>query len=299
MNASKTGYLNDNFKMFHLTDNLQKTYDYHYHDFIKILLFISGDVTYCIEGRSYVLQPYDVVLVDAGEVHRPVINSPSTYERIIIYVSSEFLSSYTTEQYDLGYCLQKAREEHSHVLRCASLSKSRLYQVSRELEQSFGDQDFAGELYSRLLFLEFMIQLNRASIHDSISYAEMDCASPKILEVMQYINTNLGEELSIDQLSAMFYLSKYYLMHSFKEETGYTIGNYITAKRLFLARELIQAGRTITEACFESGFKNYSSFSRAYKKMYHEIPRDLLKEDFIASAATHPVDQSASDVKSR
>ena len=133
MNASKAGYLNDNFRMFHLTDNLQKSFDYHYHDFIKILLFISGDVTYTIEGRSYVLQPYDVVLVDAGEVHRPVINSPSTYERIIIYVSSEFLSSYKTEEYDLGYCLRKAREEHSHVLRCASLSKSRLYQVSRVL----------------------------------------------------------------------------------------------------------------------------------------------------------------------
>lgn len=275
MNYEKTGYLNSNFKMFHLVDTGQRNFEYHYHDFIKILLFISGQVTYCIEGKSYQLQPYDIVLVDAGEVHKPIITAPCTYERIIIYASADFMASYKTDEVDLSYCLQKARKEHSNVIRMASTSKSRLYQVSRELENSFYEKDFASELYSNVLFLEFMIQLNRASIHDSVSYIETNCSNPKILEVLQYLNSHLTSELSIEQLSEHFYLSKYYLMHSFKEETGYTIGNYITAKRLFLAREMIQNGKSITESCFDSGFNHYSTFSRAYKKMFHSVPRNL------------------------
>ena len=46
----KTGYLNSDFKFFHLKDNTRKDFPFHYHDFNKILLFLQGDVTYTIEG---------------------------------------------------------------------------------------------------------------------------------------------------------------------------------------------------------------------------------------------------------
>ena len=87
----KTGYLHHDFKIFHLTDHEMSAYDFHYHDFHKLLFFLSGNVTYCIEGKSYQLTPGDLVLVRAGEVHRPVIHDTTPYERMIIYVSPDFL----------------------------------------------------------------------------------------------------------------------------------------------------------------------------------------------------------------
>ena len=54
-------------------------------------------------------------------------------------------------------------------------------------------------------------------------------------------------------------------MHTFKEQTGYSIGSYLSTKRLLLAIELILSGKPITDVCYECGFKNYSTFSRAYK----------------------------------
>ena len=53
----KTGYLHHDFKIFHLTDHEMSAYDFHYHDFHKLLFFLSGNVTYCIEGKSYQLTP--------------------------------------------------------------------------------------------------------------------------------------------------------------------------------------------------------------------------------------------------
>ena len=76
---SKTGYLKDDFRLFHITDGEEHSFSYHYHDFYKLLVFIRGDVTYHIEGKSFDLKPYDVVLVNAGEIHKPVINRRSTY----------------------------------------------------------------------------------------------------------------------------------------------------------------------------------------------------------------------------
>lgn len=272
----KFGYLNHDFKIFHLIDRQRKEFAYHYHDFNKITILLKGNINYSIEGKNYLLEPYDIVLVNAGEIHRPSILDDSEYERIIIYVSTQFLDSYTQESYNLNDCFACARKEKSNVLRIHSLEKSKLYQVCLELEHSFQDDAFARELYQKILFLEFMIQLNRMVISHHINYLNSSIGSTKLVEILGYINEHLAEEITIDSLSTRFYLNRYYLMHFFKEETGYTIGNYITEKRLLLAKNLVQNGCPVTQACFQSGFKNYSTFSRAFKKAFHTIPKNAL-----------------------
>lgn len=270
----KIGYLTTSFKMFHLKDAEGREFHYHYHDFHKILILLSGDVTYCIEGRTYDLTPNDIVLVNAGEVHKPIIHGGAPYERIIIYVSPDFLNEYQEKDNDLGLCLRQASAEQSHVLRLHSSRSGKLGSSIRELDRSLKDHDYANELYHRILFLEFMIQLNRAALHNHIAFIGDSASNEKILSILSYLNEHLTEDISIDDLSARFFLSRYYLMHTFKEQTGYTIGNYLSTKRLFLAKELIAGGTPITEVCYTCGFKNYSTFSRAYKKSFGESPRD-------------------------
>ena len=270
----KLGYLNDDFRIFHNIDEQKKGIEFHYHDFNKIMIFLRGNISYSIEGRNYLLKPYDIVLVNAGDIHKPSILDDTIYERIIIYVSPLFLDSYKGADYDLKYCFERAKKEHSNVLRIHSMDKSKLYQECLELEHSLQGNDFANELYQKILFLEFMIQLNRTAISNRINYQDSDMANMKLLQILDYINENLAEDITIDKLAAQFYLNRYYLMHFFKEGTGYTIGNYITEKRLLYAKNLVQKGKTLTEACFESGFKNYSTFSRAFKKAFNTMPKN-------------------------
>jgi len=273
-NFEKLGYLEDDFRIFHIIDRQKKEFNFHYHDFNKIIIFISGRVNYLIEGRSYELKPYDIVLVNAGEMHKPTILDNSAYERIIIYVSTQFLQKYSENDYNLNYCFERAKKEHSGVLRVPAVEKSKLYQVCLELEHSFSDQAFAKELYQKILFLEFMIQLNRTAIINNINYLDSVNENSKLLKIITYINEHLTEDITIDKIAEHFYLSRYYLMHYFKAETGYTIGNYITEKRLMLAKDLVRKGCTVTEACYQSGFKNYSTFSRAFKKVFNTRPKN-------------------------
>ena len=271
----KTGYLHDNFRIFHLTDTDKKEFSFHYHGFNKILILLNGDVTYTIEGRSYSLAPNDIVFVNAGEVHKPTIESNTPYERIVIYVSPDFLDSYQKANADLNTCFFQAHKEQSHVLRIKSFANSKLNHAIQKLEASLHDKDFANELFHEIIFLEFMIELNRASLCDAISYIRNTAANKTILSVIEYLNAHLTEDINIDLLAEQFFLSRYYLMHAFKEETGYTIGNYLATKRLLLAKELIATGRSITEVCYACGYKNYSTFSRAYKKTFGKSPREM------------------------
>lgn len=270
----KTGYLDSNFRIFHLVDANMKEVDFHFHDFHKVLIFLKGNVSYQIEGRSYGLRPNDIVFVPAGEVHRPVLLDNSTYERIIIYISQNFLDQYRQDDVDLSLCLQRAHDNHSHVLRVPAFESSHLGQIIRQLLQSFESAEYANELYHHILFLEFMIQLNRAALRDGIEYIPTSSSNQKILTVLNYLNEHLADDISIEKLADTFYINRYYLMHTFKEETGYSIGNYLSTKRLLLARDLITTGVPITTACYESGFKNYSTFSRAYLKLFGHTPRE-------------------------
>lgn len=274
----KKGYLNSEFRLFHLTDRETREIEYHYHDFDKITIFIKGRVSYMIEGKSYELCPYDIVLVKHNDIHRLSADNTQTYERIIVYISPGFINDYKTDNYDLSYCFQKAESEHSNVLRIPSLEKSSLFRSIIRLEHSFSDDGYASELYRQVLFLEFMIHLNRAAIKNRLEFIDTDNQNSRMLPLLQYINNNLSDNLDIDTLADKFYISKYYMMRQFKQETGYTIGNYISRKRLLLAKDLILSGVTGTQACFDCGYRDYSTFSRAYRRLFGESPRDTLSQ---------------------
>lgn len=270
----KLGYLNDDFKIFHIVDTAKKDFEFHYHDFNKILILLKGNINYTIEGKTYSLKPYDIVLVNEGEIHKAAFLNDCEYERIIIYVLPQFINTYRDNNYNLSSCFERAKKEHSNVLRIPSMEKSKLYQVCLELVHSLNDNDFARELYQKILFLEFMIQLNRTALSNHVNFMDSENSNAKLVEILEFINAHLTEDITIDSLAQNFYLNRFYLMHFFKAETGYTIGNYITEKRLMLAKNLVAAGNSITDACYNSGFKNYSTFSRAFKKAYHTVPKN-------------------------
>lgn len=276
----KKGYLSSDFKLFHLSDDRIQDFEFHYHDFDKIIIFIKGHVTYRIEGCAYELKPYDMVLVSHNDIHKPDIDPDSTYERMIVYLSPDFLRSYHTEEYDLSDCFQKSRELKSHVLRIHSMEKSSLFSTLTKLEYACTHEDYAKDLYCQVVFLEFIIQLNRACLKNRVTYLSPATSDRRIQTVMDYVNSHLTDSLTIASISASCYISRYHLMHLFKKETGCTIGSYITEKRLLMARDLLRNGMAVADTCFFCGFQNYSTFSRAYKKYFHTPPSAASKETF-------------------
>lgn len=274
----KTGYLNHEFKLFHLKDIAKREYVYHYHDFDKIIFFLSGKVNYIIEGKTYELKPYDIVFVNRNEIHKPEVDFSVPYERYVLYISTEFLERYKTEEYSLRECFEKANREKANVIQVSAVQNTKLMQNIRELENTLKQEEFAGELYGKLLFLQFIIQLNRACEEEKTRYSHSTQYNQKIVDILDYINENLYKELSINKIADTFFVSKYHMMRQFKEETGYTMHQYITEKRILAARDMILNGVPATKASLECGFQDYSTFSRAFKNKLKQNPSELLTE---------------------
>lgn len=281
-NVEKKGYLKNNYKLFYLRDNEPREFQFHYHEFDKIIIFLKGKVTYLIEGKTYVLSPYDIVLVGHHDIHKVVIGNENEYERIIFYISPSFLESFWNDQIHLEMCFDIAKEEHVNVYRLNTQNQNKLFDTMLNLKERLINKDtaleFAEEYYQRLLFIEFLIHLNRAVIKEKVRRVDDRYCNKKVIEIIDYINENLTTEMTCDTLSDCFYISKYHMMRIFKKETGYSIGNYINHKRLLKAKDLILQDIPITEVCYSCGFKDYSTFSRRFKSFFQISPRQMKRK---------------------
>ena len=272
MNQSyeKKGYLLEDFRLFHLRDVQGAKMDYHYHEFCKILFLVAGTGAYSIEGKRYELRAGDIVLVGNHVVHRPEFESGNPYERLILYVSPEFLERQSTADGDLKECFSGAE---GHVLRPSEQMKAVLFEQIRLLEEVLADDRYGRTILSNSILLRMLVEIVRSFQSGEGKMQEpLKPRSRSVMDLVSYLDSHLLEELSIEQLSSELHLSRYYMMHKFKEEMGTTIHAYVSDRRLLMARDLIGNGATSTEACFACGFQSYAAFARAYGKFFGVTP---------------------------
>ena len=276
--SAPRGWLDRDFRFVHLRDTRAQEFEYHYHDFDKIVLLMGGKVTYMVEGTAYFLRPGDLLLVGRDQVHRPVIDPSEPYDRIVIWAEEGFLKKHSSPDCPLDQCFRLADRRGFDLMRLDADTRRTLQGLVDRLEQSFREEGFGAGLLRESYFLQLMVFVNRIMLDDMTVLDETTGREDgKIRQIMRYIGEHLGEELSVEQLAGQIYTSKYHFMRRFKAETGVTVHQYVTQKRLFLAARLLRGGTPAVRAAEECGFEDYSTFVRAFKKAFGKTPREYIK----------------------
>ena len=270
---NKVVYLNENFKIFHIRDKKDIKFEYHHHDFSKIVILIDGDLTYYIEGKAYILKPWDILFVNKNEIHKPVVNPNKYYERIVIWLNPDFMAKYAQGNNNLLKCFEVAIKNNYNLLRLNMKSIDIIKNLIQDIQNCNNSNEFGSEILKESLFVQLMVLMNRLFLNSDKNRDIEDIQYDKTIEgVLNYINSNLENDLSIDTIASEFFISKYYLMRKFKNQIGSSIHNYVVQKRLILARSLISDGLSMSSVCSRCGFNDYSSFVRAFKKVYGVSP---------------------------
>ena len=269
-NYEKKGYLLEDFRLFHLRGAQGVKTDFHYHEFCKLLLLVSGSGGYWAEGRQYTLLPGDVVLLGSHCVHKPEFSANAPYERIILYISPDFLQRSSSADCDL---LEIFSGRQGHVYRPQAQASQKLTALMAALERELS----GGERYGRIvlssgLLLRLLVQIGRDLQGGSNLPAPITPTDPRIPAIQSYIIRHIEEDLPIDRIAEAFFLSKFHMMRLFRAQTGLNIHDYITQQRLNLARDMIRQGISATDAAFRCGYSSYSSFTRACAKHYGTTP---------------------------
>lgn len=252
--------LRQDFQLSHNRDPYFRTMEFHAHDFLELYYFLDGSVTYYIEDQVYDLCPGDLLIIPAGKMHRPVIaNEHAAYERMVLWITPQYLQSIDSPAGDLqknlqkvgehGYCVPFRGDETVFV---TALLKKLLYMQKNDIDPKFCAG--AVELYLWTIFR---------------SYGVIDtthCNETQVIpQVIRYITEHFSEPLTLEDIAAEFFVSKSYLNRHFKAYTNSTVYAYIMALRLTHARRMLREGIPAVEAGRECGFSDYSTFYKAFK----------------------------------
>lgn len=264
-----------NYELHHIITTDPFDITYHNHDFYEVLYFISGNLNYMIEGTTYKLRPGDILLTHNKEMHKPIIDFSKPYERYILWINPRFIRELSDNSVDLSSCFELASQNNSHLLRPSSTMHLFISNLFKSLVDTDSDDSFGNSLLQKSYITTLLIYLNRISSENLYEIEYESDYDPIINAIIQYINDNLHESISLDDIANEFYLSKYHLCRIFKKNVGLTIYQYIMKKRLIIAKSLLISGSSVRSAYINSGFSDYSNFLKSFKNEFGVSPKSI------------------------
>ena len=231
----------------------------HAHDDILDLVFIThGEGTLLYNNQKFKTQKGDLLVFNQDVLHGEYSNPSNPLETLVVSLTGIQIEGMpynhilpadllpivkTGELFHLFYYLFDFVKDE-----CVKLSKG--YEMLT--------QDSAKLIVS---LVQQLIERNyKQKTKEEISF-------PVMLKIIEYLNINYNKNVRLEDLEEKFHFSQYYLSHKFKEETGFTINQYITNRRIGEAEKmLIYTDMSITEISQSVGYDNLSHFYTIFKK---------------------------------
>lgn len=261
-----------------LTDTLNFGYDYscqktdshylHCHNFFEVYFFLEGDVDYLVEGQKYKPTPNSLLLLSPHMFHGVKINTDSPYRRCSVHFHPNLLSPQRRTFLLSAFPSPEKNPErniyHEHTERFGLPFYFDALRRCADRSETTKEQQLpicVEALLSQII-----------SMCETDAPAAGDPASDTISQIIWYLNQHLGDEVSLDQISERFFISKHHLNKVFKKATGTTVFDYLLHKRVIAAQHLLINGASAQDAALASGFKDYSAFYRSYTRILGHSP---------------------------
>lgn len=264
------------FEIYHVSDTAPQPAIYQSHHFYELYFILRGSIRVIVEDTDISPAAGDVLIYPPHCMHRVTHTDPGEpYERFYVYLSREFLQQISVEGYDFAGVLEQLTAGGRCCFQPGAAAVRGLVPAADEIIEAAKDTSPAALLGNRCRMTLFLLRL-LALLEGSIA-ADAESIPSRMGELIRYINRNAAQPLSLDQLAEVFGISKYALLHEFKDYTGMPIYQYILARRVILAQQLLRQGAKPHEACEQSGFTNYPGFYRAFKARTGKSPNQYLK----------------------
>lgn len=229
------------------------------------------EILHCIAGSGYAKCGLEETPFSTGEIF--VVNSDTPHA-----ICSETSIVYDCLIIDGGFC--KSNGIPISGLRFQCLIRDEL--LNRDFAQvndafsALTDQKISAVAEVRCTVLHLLCRLCRDYV---VSTAEptQSVSSERVKTAMAYIRKNISSPITLDAISDVIGISKYYLSREFKAFTGMTVIDTVNLIRCSEARQLIENGMSVSAAAITCGFENLSYFTRTFKKHFHALPSAFLK----------------------
>ncbi|MBR3300067.1 MAG: helix-turn-helix transcriptional regulator [Clostridia bacterium] len=249
-------------------DDIWKTHnsDTHFHRSYEIYYLVENEINYFIDDSVYHIIPGTLMVIPPNKIHttrsinekirkRFLINLPETYIEDSIRLQPDILS--TLPMYPILF-------KDSDQIKITQLFKILLKEYKAEKQNLLMIKSLLSVL---LVYITRQGALSPTKSGNNIKIAK------KMLHIVNYINENFQNDITLDSLSKKFYLNSSYISRTFKKELNISFSEYLRTVRIRAAcKMLITTNLNVTEISDKAGFKSCTDFCRVFKSTLKRSP---------------------------
>ena len=250
----------------HFSDSMD-TIDKHYtaHPQYEIFLLLEGDVTMLINSQRYMIKNGALVLLTSRDLHISMNNAPRTYKRITVMFDPHAIRQFNTEHTNLLDCFSIAASRQRNILYLSAEQIQTVQALADQILTNGRSDRFGDDIIVLTSLLSLLIFINRLYRSHLPKIAPLPL-TPIIREIVDYVDSHIDEELSVQSLCHHFSYSVAYISAQFSKQMGLPLKQFIITKKIALAKQLLAESLSVTQVYERCGFGDYSNFIRTFKK---------------------------------
>lgn len=238
----------------------------HIHDTFEIYVNLSGNVSFIVEKNIYSIQSGDIIITKPYEYHQCIYNDDSDHLHYWITFSAEENPVF------FDFLFERERGMNNLIRLPQEMSETFINLCERLT--SVGSLHPVSALGA---FFELIACIRAGLAEYNVTEEENDFPD-NVNEIIRYINRNFDSIKNVRSIAETFHISITTLERYFRKYLSMTPKRYLEDKKLSHACLLLRKNASVTEACFESGFDDYSHFITIFKKNFRTTPLKYKKE---------------------
>jgi YesN/AraC family two-component response regulator len=249
----------------------------HNHNDYEIIFIAEGKVQLKVNDKLYFPDAHSMIFISNLESHElKVLEYP--YKRYFIKIKPDFLQSIISEPLLLSI-FQYRPEAFNHIVTLKPQEEKSILDTITRMHAEYNKKNPFWEAVVKIYIYMLLITVYRIS-EEHFPLSRLNSSMNNvIIEIQKYIEEHFTEDISLKEISKLFYTDMYYLCHLFKSATGYTFKSYLTLQRISKAKDLLfYTDDDVTQVGLNSGFNNVNHFIRTFRKIVGITPFQYRKK---------------------
>lgn len=243
----------------------------HLHDYIELFFYVSGDADFILNDTYLHLHPGDVIVAPENVLHKPIIKSETRYERFYIGLPRACFTQMDRVGSPLAFALQG-----QSVIRPDAQGRATLLRYLNTMDEIIARDGEHGtvRVYAELLRLLYFLGNGARASAAETALPEEGTLPSLIARALPYLDRHIGSINSVEELSHTLGVTPSYLSDLFSRSMKVPLKQYITAKKIALAKARLQEGESVTDTAFACGFCTVSHFIVVFKRVTGVTPSE-------------------------
>lgn len=252
---------------------LSDLFYWHFHPEYELVYIEAASGTRHIGEHISTYKKNDLVLIGSNIPHLNFdYGIKTTYRKVVVHLKKDFIENHLSGVPELNPITQLFEKSKYGLAFSGKVKK----QIGEKLFHFEHLNDF--QRYIQMLeILDMLANIPNPELLHEQPYINRvsEIEQGRLRAIYAFVDKNYHKKINLDEVAAISNMSKEAFCRYFKKVSKYTFIEFLNRYRISQSKRILISGKSVSDACYQSGFESLSYFNRTFKKITTENPRDF------------------------